>query len=110
MRFAPAYELVVKKKIEALVTFIGSGGLERWWISLGLSKKTEVLIRAIGVFLLLNACLGAAQVIKWWIRWLGMKPGIDYRAAPPPPGGYYTIELVFVVLAFVYYVGRLRSN
>ena len=64
-------------------------------------KKKEALLKAGGLFLWLNAGLLTALFLKWL---LGLKPG----PVPRPPGGFYTIEIILLIVAFLYYLTTVR--
>lgn len=65
-----------------------------------MTRKTEAGLIAIGIVLALNAVGFALGFIY---RWLGLKPGIDYRPSRSGPETVYVRQLVFLILAFIYY-------
>ena len=72
-----------------------------------MTKKTSALLQAIGMFLLVNVVGFGAGFIA---RWLGMKPGVDFRVMPRLPGGFYTIEILMLIIAFLFYRSQVRRE
>jgi hypothetical protein len=81
--------------------------IERWWTGLGLSKKTDARLRVIGLFVGINALLFAFAFIG---RWLGLKPGVDFRPAPTFRGSFLVSEILLLVIMFLVYRTKLKGD
>ena len=68
-----------------------------------LKKKKEALLKAVVLLLWLNAGFLTALFLRWS---LGLKTG----RVPWPPGGFYTIELIMLISAFLYYLTKVRRD
>ena len=81
--------------------------VERWWRGLGLSKKTYALLQVVGIFIALHAFLFVAVVIG---RWLGLKPGVDFRPGITFRGSLWVSEGLIVLNMFWLYRTILKQN
>lgn len=68
--------------------------------------KTEAALKAIGIVLGMNVIVFAIRFIA---RWIGLKPGVDYRATYTP-GGIYVMQIAFLMLAFFYYRSKVKGD
>ena len=59
-----------------------------------MKKKTEAVLKAIGIVVGMKP-IGFA--LRFIIRWVGLKPGVDYRATDTP-GGIYVMQIAFLIL------------
>ena len=71
-----------------------------------MKPKTEAALKAVGFVLAVNVLAFGFRFIA---DWLGLKPGIDYRATQPP-GGIYVGELGVIAVAVVYYIEKVRRH
>lgn len=99
----------MKKKTDALILMAigGRAAVERKWIGLGLSKKTEALLQAIGMVIFSNAFVVVFVLIA---RWLGLKPGVDFRPMPTFRGSYLVSEILMLIIAFLFYRSQVRRH
>jgi hypothetical protein len=80
--------------------------IERWWISLGLSRITEARVVAVGMFLGVNV-LGF--ILGMVGRWLGLKPGVDIRPMPTFRGSFLLTEIMLLLVVFMFYRSRVKD-
>ncbi|HEX3249581.1 MAG TPA: hypothetical protein VHS05_09140 [Pyrinomonadaceae bacterium] len=80
--------------------------IERWWDGLGLSRKSEARIIAIGMFLGVNV-LGF--ILGRVVRWLGLKPGVDIRPMPTFRGSFLVSEIMLLLVVFMFYRSRVKD-
>ncbi|HET8671374.1 MAG TPA: hypothetical protein VFM05_12330 [Candidatus Saccharimonadales bacterium] len=70
-----------------------------------MKKKTEAALKAIGVFIAMNA---VAASLVFILRWLGIKPGVDLR--PMPVGTIWLSEIFMLILAIQYYRHKVKHD
>lgn len=101
--------MVTNKKTEAFLLAISDIVLavERWWTGLGLSKRTEACLQVIGIFLGMHAFGFAFAFIG---RWLGLKPGLDFRALPTFRGSFLVSEILLLIIMFMLYRSIVRRD
>ena len=69
--------------------------------------KTGVALKAIGLVVAMNVIVFAIQSIY---QWVGLKPGIDYRAVKVGPEGFYVKQLAIILVAFTYYWDTVKRG
>ena len=104
--------MFVKEKIGALFTAIVDGGVDRWWNGLGLSKKTDAALKAIGIFVTMNVgVFGCAYIIYLVFtspvgRWLEL----NRRNKPYLPGTIWLLEVFLLIGCFLYYREKVKGT
>ena len=98
----------MEKKIEAALLAIWRGALAvevavgRWWIDLGLSKKTEAVLQIIGIL------VGTVALVLVG-RWLGL--GVGYKPRIPTFRGFDLLaELILLMIMFMLYRSIKQSK
>ena len=81
--------------------------VERWWLGLDLSRKRRALLETIGIVLFTHGFLIVFVPIA---RWLGLKPGVDFRPAPTFRGSYLVSEILLLTIAFLFYRTRVKRG
>ena len=102
---------MVKNNIGAWLTAIETGAVDRWLSRRGLSRKTRAAVKAIGLYLALNAfAFGAAYILVWFFKspvghWLELdgKP-----ARPYVPGTIWVGQIFLLIQAFLYYRDEVK--